>query len=243
MTVALHFTELLQDVEKLKSFHNITPVKMDKVRLVNDLVGRIDQKEISAIIKKLEREGTAVEVDIRIRLNTPDSVDEIDEHYPGYRRARIGCFHDRQLEVVGVKGVDPRYRHDLNLVEGTYPNLTELDLKIEQLNVFYSYHIQGGDIEKAAELIKKKWRSFQLVYPLVSHLHCPDREVHSGGKRIDTSWPSIYEVSSLLDKNGLTHLQHNIVAKPSGLYDAGSELSGSSPEPGIKIADIALKLL
>ncbi len=220
--------------------------KMDRVRIVNDLIGKIDQKEISAIIKELEREGTPVEVDIRIRLNTPDSVDKIDEHYPGYRRARMGSFYDRQLEMVRAKGIDPRYLHDLKLLEGTYPNLMELDLKIEQLNVLYSYFVPGGSSEKAAKLIKQKWSSFQVIQPLVSHLHHPAREVYSKGKRIETSWPSIYEVSPLLDQNGLAHLQHNMVAKPSGLYDAGPELHGSpdcSVEAGLKIADIKLKLL
>ncbi len=218
--------------------------KLERLQIIKDLMGRINQDEISALIKELERRGTPVQVDIRMRLDTPDSVDEIDDDYRGFIRRPIGSFYDRPLQVTGVAGSDQKYAHDLARLEGQYSHSIELSLKIENLNVFYSYPEKGSTTEKTAEIIKRNWPGQERCYPLVARLQHPNQQVHRDGKRIDTQWPSIYEVSQLLDRESIAHLQHNIIVKPTGLYDVGSELCRSFfVNTGIKIADITLKLL
>jgi len=221
---------------------------MDEKKATAGLIEKLNPEEVLNLIKTFESKGTPVQISIKVRLDTPKSYKYADGYGNIISEKVYGNFSKRPITVKRVFGLSPNYEHDISLLEGEYHTLKELSSKINGYNAFYWY-LEGGDLsKKARDIIQNNFKEHSLHSPLSKCLYIPDngREVSCGGKRIDTEWPNLYDISRLLDKNGLTHLQHNIVARPEGLYDDRNDVFSEgeiSLVDETKIADISLKLL
>lgn len=220
---------------------------MDEKKATNELIDKLNPEEVLNLIKTLESKGIPMQISIKVRLDTPKSYKYADGYYNTISEKIYGRFSERAIAVKRVLELSQNYEHDISLLEGEYLTLKELSNKINEYNAFYG-NIESRDIsKKAADIIKNNFKDHFLANPLSSGLYIPDngREVSCGGKRIDTEWPNLYDISKLLDKNGLTHLQHNIVARPEGLYDDRNDedIGEINLVDETKIADISLKLL
>jgi len=220
---------------------------MERIDISSKIMELIKEEDVFLLIKKLEAKGNPIQVKIKIEVDTPDSLRYDKTHQEGMILKYFGNFSERPVTVTRVQNLEPKYEHDILLLEGEYPTLTELKNKIDDYNAFYTYIKKGHVSEKACNIIKEKFKGHNLIQPLSSCLYIQDNghEVYSGGRRIDIEWPKFDEVSKLLDSKGLLHLQHNIIAIPDRLYDDRTDFDGIHPAfvDETKIADISFKLL
>ncbi len=142
-------------------------------------------------------------------------------------------FSNRAIIVRRIRELNPEYQHDVELIEGEYHGLDDLQKRIQELNLLY-----GFPDEKIFELIWEKTR-----HSLFDNSIAFNFKGRGGSSRI-----SAEEVYTVLDDAGIVYLRYNLVARPDGVYDDRTLIQlKCHPHPvkvdERKVADITLKLV
>ncbi|MBS3163793.1 hypothetical protein J4427_03860 [Candidatus Woesearchaeota archaeon] len=213
---------------------------MKRIEISKKIIGLIKEEDVLTLIKQLEKKGVPAQVRVKIETDVPD--DEAGEK--GRVVKYFGDFNERPVIVTRVQNLEIKYEHDILLLEGSYESLACLNEKIKELrNPIYSYTSESKLIGKIlakhfSDFIKKRIPD-RCQYSPDAFLDLHDGWVH-GDERLD-----LYEVSKILEQEKIKHIQHQISARPDGLYDDRTDFDGihSTYVDETKIADISLKLI
>lgn len=225
------------------------------------------------LIKVLEKEKGGP---VRLMVDTPKSArwGDVDGDQfgksPPEGREYFGRFDKRSIEVKRVKGLkdmDPEYDHDVELLEGSYANLRELNQRIWDVDLFYrGICTTGSKTGKAYDLLCSEAKKGNIKLPTTAEvLGCTredtfedeDKEIEKVMRKTHEESFNTYTVSmcnvpvlseavfqkakEILDQHNMPYLAHKIEARPDGLYH------NKSPDYDIidetKIADINFNLI
>jgi hypothetical protein len=206
----------------------------------------IDAIELAReLLRKLEeKKGCPV----HLKIETPESIggDTITDEDGEF----LGELYSRSLEVKRIKGLDPKYEHDIKMLmgnsEGRYNNFGELKAWIRFHNPLYD-HGGGDDLyDKAYTVLHKSVLEGRLTRhwpggnPLPSE-RCKDGILgilHTNFREED-----LEKVNKILDKAGMVnHFHYNIMPTFEGVYVCSAGVDSMEYDSlQEKIADIILK--
>jgi hypothetical protein len=158
----------------------------------------------NAVVAQESASDIPLDVKVTIAVSTPGEKDVSNHH-------TIGSFYNRSLTVKRVEGVDEKYVHDLELLEGDYKNIRELDDRIRELNALYNCGPNENDLkERALAALRKKYEGskYELPFSTVTmedYFYIP--ELRKPGRPPKHKLP-ISEASKDLDKAGIPHLRY-----------------------------------
>src|SRR3989338_4560426 len=137
------------------------------------ILSGFDTSGISELIREIEKETREpIQVSVELRVDTPNSA-ELSASYSDSIEQHFGSFEEREITLTRVECCDSKYEHDLELLEGKYASLRELQEKIEGYNAFY---VQIGEPSALCEqavgiiqqqfLTQERYTNIKSFYPL-----------------------------------------------------------------------------
>lgn len=212
---------------------------MDRREVAEQLMKDLGENRLVDLIKRLEiQSGLPVQIDVRICVDTPDSLNEDSEARDsgvgrtGMVFTRVGSLYDRLLTVRRVPALSIEYVSDVALLEGDYESMRDLSCKIDELDFLYDCSVP----RKVMQIICKK---FRRIGPLSIPLFRSSEESENNGLHHQ-------EVCDFLASEGISFLRHRLDASPAGVYDT-IRIEGDCRdvylEPKKKVADVVLKYL
>ncbi len=198
----------------------------------------VNPELVRELLRQLEAEKGGP---VQLQVDTPESERYSQEYgsvdHAMYIRAKgrelFGAFSDRKVSVKRIESLEDIYLHDVALLEGEYERLEDLQQRIQDYNVLYSWPMPNTPAQKAFDIVQANVRGTLVHNSIAANF--------DGGQ---SRWGLHREtVERILQKNGIIYLQHNIIAGPDGVYNDRSSGGSIKIVDEVKIADITLKLI
>ncbi len=181
----------------------------------------VNQELVKQLLKELEAEYR-YPIELLVQSSSPE-----DKTYRGEIIA--GEFYKREALVRRVPDLDQKYVHDVELLEGQYPTLGDLWVKMKKLDLLYSYQRENPSVEEIRQLIKEGMGVTELSHPIAI-------DINRG--LLDAT-----QIHRILGNNNILYLHHQLDAPADGIYDDRTGGGSLAVVDRTKVADISLKLI
>jgi len=126
--------------------------------------------------------------------------------------------YDKYVIVNGVENVEPRYNHDIELIQGEYINFAELKKTFESYDLFFS-----SAPAKIHFLVMKELNNKNIVLPFHFNeqempknvMNCPHNLAARGYETIEP----LDNICKVLDNHNIKYFHNDLTLDDDGIYN------------------------